>query len=179
MAALLSIRKNYIRMFIAAALMAHIVFVFSPRIKFPLPSDPPRLSLLAQPRPPWQRTDLDDLKRLALYIKETTSPEDRIAVVGSSFIFNQDLLQRVYIEALHDYTTPLRFIPIPEADGQQDPPFNVFASANVYIVPDKPQYHLPPQGQKVITSFWRVLNSEDSFFKKEPFSVTLMNDVSG
>lgn len=43
--------------------------------------------------PPWVRSDYDELQKLAHYLAETTGPQDRIAIAGSSFTFNQDIVQ--------------------------------------------------------------------------------------
>lgn len=152
------------------------LFVFWPNRNFPLPNIDPKISLVAQIRPPWQRDDMQALKKLALYIKDNTSPDDRILIAGSSFVFNQDLMRTIYVDHLKDPATAMRFIPAPEIDNQQGPPFNVFASANIYIVPDKAQYHLSPKGQRVVTSLWEIFKNKEGFIK-DPISFSLINNV--
>lgn len=123
---------------------------FSPQFVFP--SDPPALGFFSTPRPPWVRQDIEELQSLGRYVAQTTSAEDKIAVVGSSFVFNQDLVRAIYTDYLRDIPTALRFLSAPESDGQQEPPLDVYATATVFLVPSPPQYHLAPEGQKVVTA---------------------------
>ena len=118
---------------------------------FVIPTDRPVFSLLATPRPPWVRGDKDELIKLAQHIKHTTTDTDKIVVVGSSFILNQDLIRALYTDELRDISPALRFLQAPESDGEQDPPLDVFSAGTVFIVPDPAQYHLPIEGQRVIT----------------------------
>lgn len=54
---------------------------------------------LAAPRPPLIRKDYDQLLALGQHLITTTKPEDRIVVVGSSFILNQDLLRALLLKS--------------------------------------------------------------------------------
>lgn len=116
------------------------------------PNDPGRLALLAAPHPPAQRHDYDELVRLASYLAATTSSDDRIFVLGSSFVFNQDLIRAIYTDGLQRDDVLPRFLQGPEIDSRRLVPLNVFAAATIYVVPEPPQYHLDPSLQKVITA---------------------------
>jgi len=120
----------------------------------PLPSDPPKLSLLSTPHPPWVRKDYDEVIALARYVEQTTRDHDHIAVLASSFILNQDLFRTVYLDVLNRLVPLQRFLAVSEIDGVQPPPYDAFAGANVYIVPTPPQYHLGAEGQKVMASLY-------------------------
>ncbi|MGE4351258.1 MAG: hypothetical protein AB7E52_03615 [Bdellovibrionales bacterium] len=146
---------------------------------FPLPSDEPTLRLLSSPRPPWIRKDKKDLLDLATYVKQTTSDKDRIAVVGSSFIFNQDLMRSLYVNELKDMAPAFRFIPTPEIDGQQEPPLDSYASANVFLVATPTQYHLAPKGQRVVSSLAKLFESGAAGeMKKDVRTFALSRDVT-
>lgn len=119
---------------------------------FPLPSETPRFGLWSHPRPPWVRGDLPELERLARYIQNTTTDEDRVVIVGSSFLFNQDLVRAVYTDVIKDVRPVYRYLFAPESDGEQDPPMDAYAAGTVFIVATPTQYHLPPDGQKVVTA---------------------------
>jgi hypothetical protein len=150
------IKNLRLRVLVFGLLGLHALYVFWPRDSFPLPSDPPQISLFATPRPPWVRQDRGELERLAHYLASTTKEKDRILVAGSSFVLNQDLLRAIYLDVLKDGATPLRLIPAPEVDFEQPPPLDAFASANIYVVPNTPQYHLNEEGQRVVTALWKV-----------------------
>ncbi|MDD3288508.1 MAG: hypothetical protein PHX43_05830 [Alphaproteobacteria bacterium] len=106
--------------------------------------------VFSTPNPPVVRTDYDELVALASYLQQTTSADDRIIAIGSSFNFNQDILRAVYSDILHIGSFYLRFIQTPEIDGMQGPPFDPVATATVYVVPEPAQYHLDPEGQRVV-----------------------------
>jgi hypothetical protein len=122
----------------------------SPRGIRPNDMGPP--GFFSAPRPPVVRQDYDALVALGKHIAATSGPGDGVYVVGSSFVFNQDLMRAVFTEALHREDVARRFVFAPEIDSSQSLPLNAFASATLYIVPDPPQYHLDPQGQRVVTA---------------------------
>ncbi|NTU76625.1 MAG: hypothetical protein HGA90_02245 [Alphaproteobacteria bacterium] len=108
--------------------------------------------LWSAPRPPAQRTDYDELVALADYLASTTKSTDKILILGSSFVFNQDLMRAAFMDAL-DNPAPINFfLGAPEVDSEQGPPFDAFAAATIYVVPEPAQYHLDPTGQKVVTA---------------------------
>jgi len=115
-------------------------------------SEPPAPGILSASHSPEIRGDYEELKRLAEYLAETTIAQDKIFVLGSSFVFNQDLMRVVYFDALQRPDLWLRFVYGPEADSGSVLPLSAFASANIYVVPEPAQYHLAPEKQKVITA---------------------------
>jgi len=104
------------------------------------------------PRPPSVRHDYDQLVALGSYVASTTAPEDTIYAVGSSFVFNQDLMRAVYTDVLGRADVARRFVFAPEIDSSQSSALDAFASSTVFLVPGSLQYHLDPSGQKVVTS---------------------------
>jgi len=147
---------------------------------FVLPSKEPVLSFLSSPRPPWVRNDIPQLISLASFIDSTTTESDRIVVGGSSFIFNQDLVRALFVDRLHKVDAAYRFLSAPESDGEQEPPLDVYATANVFLIASPPQYHLAPSGQKVITGLvQRFPPSHNllSYYEKDKQTFRLMDDV--
>lgn len=137
--------------------------------------------LFSAPRPPVMRDDYDELVRLAKHLGDTTNNEDRIFIVGSSFVLNQDLMRRVFTHVLHDYNPAMRFIFGPEIDGEQKPPLDTFASATVYVVPTPAQYHLDPAGQTVVTASAKQFPpsaSHAGLFKMDTESFKLTDNVT-
>jgi hypothetical protein len=134
------------------------------------PNDHGAPRLWSAPRPPVVRQDYDELSRLASHLAATTTNDDRLFVLGSSFVFNQDLLRAVYTDVLRQPAPLSRFLQGPEIDSNQSSPLNPFASATVYVVPEPPQYHLDPALQKVITataSQFPPPSSRDAFFQRD------------
>lgn len=118
-------------------------------------------SLFAAPRPPMRRTDLAQLKSLGQWLADTTQPSDRLVAVGSSFLWNQDILRAIFSDQLDRRDMIARQFWAPEIDGEQAPPFVPLAIGSVFIVPDRPQFHLDPSGQKVVAAL-------ASFFAQGP-----------
>jgi hypothetical protein len=116
------------------------------------PNDNGTPGLLSAARPPVVRPDYDEWLRLADYLRRPTKPDDRIMMVGSSFVFNQDLLRAVYTDILGTPDMVLHFARAGEIDHEEPAPFDAFASADIYLVPMPPQYHLDPAGQRVVTA---------------------------
>jgi hypothetical protein len=108
--------------------------------------------LFAAPHPPQRRVDFDALVALVDHLRQTTGPDDRVLIVGSSFNFNQDLMHAVSTDVFHEAPLIDHFLQAPEIDNVQPPPYDVFASANVFVIPEPAQYHLTPAGQKVVTA---------------------------
>jgi hypothetical protein len=116
------------------------------------PNDNGTPGIFSAPRPPVIRSDYGEWLRLADYLRRTTTPNDHIMVVGSSFIFNQDLLHNIYRDTPDGAGMILRLPKTPEIDHEEPAPLDVFAAADVYLVPKPAQYHLDPSGQRVITA---------------------------
>lgn len=143
---------------------------------FVYPSEKPQLSFLSTPRIPWVRDDYDEIIELGNYLTQTTGPQDRIVVVGSSFVFNQHLLR----VSLTDYKTTLRLLAAPEIDSQQSLPIQAYALGTVFLVASPTQYHLDPNAQKVITaldSLFPPQKSVEQYFKKDTRSFSLSDSV--
>lgn len=111
-----------------------------------------KIGLFAAPHPPEARKDYAEVVALGDYLAKNTKPDDKILVVGSSPIFNQDILRAVYTDILNNPAATLRFLWGPEIDGEQKPPLDVYAAATVYVVATPTQYHLDPAGQTVVTA---------------------------
>ena len=116
------------------------------------PNDNGQPGLFSAPRPPVVRSDYDEWLRLARYLQDTTKPDDRVMVVGSSFVFNLDLLHSIYANILGAPEMEARFPKPPEIDHEEPAPLNIFAATDVYLVPMSAQYHLDPRGQRVVTA---------------------------
>jgi len=116
------------------------------------PNDNGQPGLMSAARPPVVRSDLDQWAKLTDYLARTTKPDDRIMVVGSSFVFNQDIFHTLYMDNPASAGMMFRFPKSPEIDHEEPAPLDVFASSTVYIVPTPTQYHLDPSGQRVVTA---------------------------
>ncbi len=123
---------------------------FSPELLWANNNGP--IQLYSSPRPPPRRTDYDELVRMATYLQNATSADDRLFVIGSSFVFNADILHSLYNNILGAPGMAARFVVTPEIDHEQAAPLDSFSTANVYIVAEPAQYHLDPAGQKVVTA---------------------------
>jgi len=137
-----------------------------------------KFRLYSAPRPPIVRPDYGALVGLAEYLEKTARPEDRILFVGSSFVFNQDIMRGVFTDILQRPALINQFLWAPEIDGVQDPPFNSFAAATIYVVPEPPQYHLAKEGQKIVTAAARQFPPPASsavLFKTDAEIFTLAN----
>lgn len=163
------------------ALIANAAFCFWLAPRFVLPNAPPSFSIFGIARPPWIRTDNEALIALARYLGETTKDNDTLVVSGSSFLFNQDLMRAVYTDVLKDVTPAYRFIPAPESDGDQEPPLDVYAAANVYVVASPAQFHLDPARQKNVAALAALFPPPPalaSFFTKDEKTFSLDGGVS-
>jgi len=109
-------------------------------------------AFFSEPHPPLRRADFDAMIDLARDLLDKTGPNDKIVVVGSSAILNQDLLRAVYTDELGETAILSRFLWAPEIDREQPPPFDMIAGGTVFIVPEPTQYHLNPEGQTVVTA---------------------------
>ena len=134
-----------------------------------LPGNGARLMLpgiFAMPRPPLVRVDAPVLRELVDYLHATSGGNDRIAVVASSHLFNQDLMRavdqaRAESGGLADARLPL--VAMPEIDRRDALPLDAIAQANILVVVLPPQYHLRPEGQQVIGSVLALLTAPGPF----------------
>lgn len=175
-----SLKKPLLKGAVWALLAGNAAFALWFASGTPLPSDAPQISFFSAPRPPERRADYDALLALTSYLGRSTTDGDRIAVVSSSFLLNQDLIQTILLDVLKAPSVWARFIPVSEIDTVQPPSFDALAAANVYVVPEPAQYHLPPDGQRVLESF-ASLFPPPSFlsplFEKDAQSFTLDRGV--
>lgn len=143
---------------------------------FVYPSDKPSPSLLSTPRIAWVRTDNSELRHLASFVSQSTSGQDKIVAVGSSFTFNQHLLHIL----LRGTPASKRLLFSPETDSSQQPPYISYAKGTVFIVASPTQYHLDPAKQKVISSLASLFpppKELSSLFEKEEQSFLLDRNV--
>ncbi len=163
------------------AMIVNAAFCFWLAPRFILPSEPPSFAVFGTPRLPWVRHDLPELAALAQYVATTTKDSDTIVVSGSSFLFNQDLVRALYTDVLRTPAPAYRFIPAPESDGDQEPPLDVYAAANVYVVASPAQFHLDPARQKnvaALASLFPPPPALASFFTRDEKSFSLDGGVS-
>jgi hypothetical protein len=142
----------------------------------PLPSDEPSLSFFGTARPPWRRDDYNAILSLAKYVAEQTTDKDKIVLIGSSFIFNQDLMRVAFEKGLDDTLLFGRFIPVPDTDATGVAPLDALASASVFLVATPTQYHLDPEKQKVVTSLASFIHPSENFIK-DPTAFSLSRNV--
>lgn len=136
--------------------------------------------LLSVQAPPERRTDLPQLLELGQTLIATSQIQDRIVIVGSSYTLNQDLIGRVLAEQLKRPDMLSRMVWTSEIDGRGQPPYDAFAEATIYVVPDKPQYHLTPEVQKVIGVMAAQFPPDRAWsklFRQDETSFTLQNGV--
>lgn len=177
----LCLRRRFLLVCFSALLIGNSAYALWFASDFLLPNEPPRPSFFSAPQPPWVRDDYETLKNLALYLEQTTAPSDKIAVVSSSFVLNQDLVRVLYEDVLKKPEMVKRFLFVSEIDRVQGPSFHVLASATVFVVPDPSQYHLDPRGQSVLTalsSFFPPTPPFHSFFKKDARNFSLSHGVT-
>ncbi|MFA6279531.1 MAG: hypothetical protein WC612_01890 [Bdellovibrionales bacterium] len=162
-------------------LASNAAFCFWLAPRFVLPSEPPAFSVFGTPRAPWVRHDNDALIALAQVVAKTTTDGDTIVVSGSSFLFNQDLVRALYTDVLREAAPAYRFIPAPESDGDQPPPLDVYAAANVYLVATPAQFHLDPARQKNVAALAAMFPPPPAltpFFTKDEKTFLLDGGVS-
>jgi len=173
-------RKKIVFILSLLALMANSAYALWLAPRFPMPNEAPIPSFFSVARPPWVRKDMDSLLDLAKYLTHTTRPKDRIAIVSSSFILNQDLMHSIYTDITRRTSTARRFVFIPEIDHVQPAPLDAYTGATVYVVPEPTQYHLPPSGQKVLTAFAKQFPPPPqlaTYFQPDPKIFTLADNV--
>lgn len=165
-------------LFLLLTINAAYALWFAPRS--PLPSDAPSPSFLGSARTPWVRDDEKALNALAVHLEKTTSDKDKIVVVSSSFILNQDLMRVLYLKKGRTDFAARRFLFVPEIDGAQPPPFDALAGATVYVVPDPRQFHLGEAGQKglaAFSAFFPPSSKWSGLFQKDEQVFSLDRDV--
>jgi hypothetical protein len=171
-----------------AAAAAPIVFFLAANVSYALWFAPEGVvpnwrgnpMVVSAPRPPVVREDKNTLIELADYLANSAGSEDRILVVGSSFDFNQDILRAAYTDVLLDAAALRHFLHAPEIDRVQAPPYEVYEAATIFVVPNIAQYHLNPQGQKVVTALSQLFPPKGpaaKLFEKDAKEFSLKNGV--
>ncbi|MCU0305409.1 MAG: hypothetical protein MUC56_15255 [Thermoanaerobaculales bacterium] len=130
---------------------------------------PPRLAearwLLAEPSGPLHRSDYDEVMRLVATLRERVAEGDRIYVVDSSHLLNDDLLRKAELAAYGADDQRLDVLVSPHVDSRDYLPLeNVLTST--FVVTSDPfqstQSHLPvPQkvvvaGARAVLGGWRT-----------------------
>ncbi len=172
-----SSKKNLTLLTVTIFLLFNSLYSFWLAPKFIYPSEKPHFALLSTPRIAWKRTDKDSYIQLGRYLRDETSTNDKIIAVGSSFVFNQNLIARF----LPDQKTAQKLLPTSEIDSQQPPPLQAYQYGTVFLIAIPTQYHLDPAKQSVITSLAQMFpppKALDSYFKKEPIEYTLEDNIT-
>jgi hypothetical protein len=133
---------------------------YSSAARQPLPG------IFALARPPLVREDAARLRELVDYLHATSGGDDRIAVIASSPLFNQDLLGAVDRARAEESGVDMARLPIvvmPEIDRRDPLPLDAIAQATILLVVIPPQYHLKPEGQQVIGSVLALLTAMPEF----------------
>jgi hypothetical protein len=126
----------------------------------------PLSGIFAQARPPLQREDAATLRAMVDYLHATSGNDDRIAVIASSPLFNQDLLSAVDRERAGtgiELGARLPIVAMPEVDRRDPLSLDAIAQATILVVVIPPQYHLRPAGQQVIGSVLGLLAESPDF----------------
>lgn len=121
--------------------------------------------LVAESRPPRIRSDYDTLTGLVGYLSRSLRPDDRVAVLASSPIFNQDIFMAA-VMARRRHLGSNDFIPLvsmPDIDRRDPLPLDAMSQATVLLLATPPQYHLSAAGQKVMGSAIALLTEDAAF----------------
>lgn len=130
------------------------------------PGRQPLPGIFALARPPLVRDDAPVLRELVDYLHATSGGDDRIAVIASSPLFNQDLLSAVDRARAAEFgldNARLPIVAMPEIDRRDPLPLDAIAQATILLVVIPPQYHLKPAGQQVVGSVLALLTAKTEF----------------
>nr|MBP7253822.1 hypothetical protein [Alphaproteobacteria bacterium] len=121
--------------------------------------------LAAESRSPRIRSDYDTLTGLAGYLSRSLRADDRVAVLASSPIFNQDIFMAAVMARRRSLGNN-DFIPLvsmPDIDRRDPLPLDAMSQATVLLLATPPQYHLAAEGQKVMGSAIALLTEDAAF----------------
>lgn len=121
--------------------------------------------LAAESRPPRVRSDYDTLTGLAGYLSRSLGPDDRVAVLASSPVFNQDIFMSAVLARRRSLGSD-DFIPLvsmPDIDRRDPLPLDAMSQATVLLLATPPQFHLAAEGQKVMGSAIALLTEDAEF----------------
>lgn len=162
-------------------LITNTLYSFWLAPSFVYPSDAPSMSLFSTPRIPWVRQDMAELAQLTNHLEETTTPLDKIVVVGSSFIINQNLVHIASSQKRANLPLNQRFLFAPETDSQPQGLTQAYVGGTVFLVASPTQYHLDPKAQKVVTrlaSLFPPPKEVAPLFEKDPQTFSFDNGVT-
>lgn len=128
--------------------------------------------------PPTQRTDLNEVVKLDLYLESLGDKNDLIYVVSSSHILNPEILKNSYLYLKRQSNLENRVLLGSALDERDGFPIHFF-EAKYVVVASPPQYHLSPKYQTVIKTLFDFMQSDisGSFYDKLPFDVKLAKGV--
>jgi hypothetical protein len=121
--------------------------------------------LLAESRSPKQRSDYDSIIGLVGYLQHNLRADDRIVVLASSPVFNQDILMTA-AQARRVQLGKPNYIPLvsmPDVDRRDPLPLDAISQATILLLVTPPQYHLQPEGQQVVGSAIALLTEDADF----------------
>lgn len=121
--------------------------------------------LLAETRAPRMRRDYDTLTGLVGYLSRSLRPDDKVAVLASSPIFNQDIFMAAVMARRKNLGSD-DFIPLvsmPDIDRRDPLPLDAMSQATVLLLATPPQYHLAAEGQTVMGSAIALLTEDTEF----------------
>jgi len=119
--------------------------------------------VFAAARPPVVRADYAVISGLVRDLLAQSKPEDRIAVVASSPLFNQDILWAALQAQPDAATAHLPLVMMPDVDRRDPLPLDAMSQATILVVVTPPQYHLRPEGQLVVGGVLAMLQEDKEF----------------
>lgn len=96
------------------------------------------------------RTDLEELQSMANDAKKAAEGDGKVVITASSDLLNSDILRNLYLPYNSDYFPNLSYFC--DVDLRDGFPVDVL-NADVIIATDPVQYHLQPEGQRVVGFF--------------------------
>lgn len=124
-------------------------------------------ALLTQAYPALVRDDFDEVLALVKDLEMLVRPGDSIYVVASSITLNHDVIADA--EMRNGSRIQLPLLAAPEIDGRDAPPFDVLGQADLIVMADPFQHHLP-SGQRVVESVHSLL--DQAWFADEYMQVS-------
>lgn len=96
------------------------------------------------------RNDMEELQLMAIDAKKAAGEDGKVVVTASSDLLNSDTLRNLYLPYNNDYFQNLSYFC--DVDLRDGFPVDIL-DAEVIIATDPVQYHLQPEGQRVIGFF--------------------------
>lgn len=121
--------------------------------------------LAAESRPPRIRSDYETITGLVGYLSRSLRPDDRVAVLASSPIFNQDIFMAAVMARRRSLGSDdyIPLVSMPDIDRRDPLPLDAMSQATVLVLATPPQYHLAAEGQKVMGSAIALLTDDAAF----------------